>query len=173
MTHPETWRELGDGNISVTKTEIPFVSIGADHAREQLNRMMKKHSGLIGISNNPNARQRFFLATPEMSRLSADFKGQFGICDHKSKKRHEVQQSNVKKEHDAVNKIKASIISHGNPFDAEGEQLYNFVTHAYVPQASVQQILNVDAIGQKLYEDYVNERINGDVSIWAPVKKTE
>jgi len=31
--------------------------------------------------------------------------------------------------------------------------------------------LNVDEIGQKLYEDYVAERINGDTSLWAPVKK--
>ena len=26
-------------------------------------------------------------------------------------------------------------------------------------------------MGQKLYEDYVSERINGDVSLWAPVKR--
>ena len=57
QSHPETWRELKDGNISVTKTDIPFVSIGADHACEQLNRMMKVHSGLIGISNNAISRQ--------------------------------------------------------------------------------------------------------------------
>lgn len=31
--------------------------------------------------------------------------------------------------------------------------------------------MNADATGQKLYEDYVSERINGDVSLWAPVKK--
>ncbi|KAH3690221.1 hypothetical protein DPMN_194983 [Dreissena polymorpha] len=43
-SHPQTWHELQDGNISVTKSVIPFVSIGADHACEQLNRMMKIHS---------------------------------------------------------------------------------------------------------------------------------
>ena len=55
--HPDTWKELEEGNISVTKGTIPFVSIGADHACEQLNRLMKAHGGLTGISNNPNARQ--------------------------------------------------------------------------------------------------------------------
>ena len=70
-----------------------------------------------------------------------------------------------------MNKIKAAIKNHGNPFDAEGDQLYNFITHACVPQKSVPQILNIDDTGQKLYEDYVAERINGDVSLWAPVKK--
>ena len=170
-SHPETWHELQDGNISVTKTEIPFVSIGADHACEQLNRMMKVHSGLIGISNNANARQRFFLATPEMSCLSTEFKGQFGVPADKPQEHHEVQATTVKKEHAAVNKIKSTILSHGNPFDAEGDQLYNFMTHAYVPKENVLQILNVDDNGQKLYEEYVSERINGNVSLWAPIKK--
>ena len=106
-----------------------------------------------------------------MSRLSTEFKRQFGVTPHKPQEHHEVQPSVIMKEHDAVNKIKAAILSHGNHFDAEGDQLYNFMTHAYVPHESVTQILNVDDSGQKLYEDYVAERINGDVSLWAPVKK--
>jgi len=72
----------------VTKSETPFVSIGADHACEQVNRMMKIHSGLIGISNNANAQQRFFLATPEMSRLSTEFKGQYGVTVHKAQEHY-------------------------------------------------------------------------------------
>ena len=75
------------------------------------------------------------------------------------------------KEHNAVNKIKAAILSHRNPFDAEGDQLCNFMTYVYVPQESVPQMVNVDDNGQKLYEDYVGVRINGDVSLCVPVKK--
>ena len=33
-SHPATWKELEAGNISVTKSVIPFVSNGADHACE-------------------------------------------------------------------------------------------------------------------------------------------
>ena len=33
------------------------------------------------------------------------------------------------------------------------------------------QILNIDVVGQKLYDEYVAERINGNVSLWEPVKK--
>ena len=123
-SHPETWRELQDGHISVTKSTIPFVSIGADHACEQLNRMIKIHYGLIG-----NARQPFFLATPDMSRISAEFKGQFNLAVDKPQEHHHVQPSAVRKEHGNVDRIKAAILSHGNPFAAEGDQLYNFITH--------------------------------------------
>ena len=91
--HPATWKELEDGNISVTKSEIPFVSIGSDHACEHLNRMIKVHSSLVGISNNANARQRFFLASPEMSHLSSEFKEQFGLQVSKPEGHHDVQPS--------------------------------------------------------------------------------
>ena len=38
-------------------------------------------------------------------------------------------------------------------------------------QMNVPQILSIDNTGQKLYDEYVLERINGDVSLWDPVKK--
>lgn len=114
--HPETWRELqAGGNISVTKSGIPFVSIGADHACEHLMRMMTVHSGLNGISNNANARQRFFMAAPELSRLSSQFKGQFDLNTDKPTEHHDLKPSAVRREHEAVSKIKAAILSHGNP----------------------------------------------------------
>jgi hypothetical protein len=169
--HPNTWRELEAGNISVTKNEIPFVSIGADHACEHLNKLMKVRSGLIGISNNANARQRFFMAAPELSCLSSEFKSQFDVEAGKVTEHHDLGPSAVKREHDAIDKIKAAILSHGNPFATEGDQLHNLITHAYIPDEYVPQILNIDVTGQKLYEEYVSERINGDVSLWAPVKK--
>ena len=61
IDHPETWRELEESNISVTKNAIPFVSIGADHACEYLNKLMKVHAGLIGISNTPMQDNESFL----------------------------------------------------------------------------------------------------------------
>ena len=169
--HPNTWKELEAGNISVTKNEIPFVSVGADHACEHLNKQMKVRAGLIGISNNANARQRFFMAAPELSCLSKEFKSQFNAEVGKATEHHDLGPSAVKREHDAIDKIKAAILSHGNPFAIEGDQLKNLITHAYIPDEYVPQILNIDATGQKLYEEYVSERINGDVSLWAPVKK--
>ena len=136
--HPATWKELEDGNISVTNREIPCASIGLDHACEHLNRMMKVRSGLVGISSNPTARQWFFLASPEMACLSTDFKGQFGLRANKPKELHDVQPSVIRQEH--VDKIKAAILSHGNPFTVEGNQLYNFITNAYVQEQHVAQI---------------------------------
>ena len=61
-TYPDTWYELVGGRLSVSDNGIPFNSVGADHACGHLNRQMKVKSGLVGISNNVNARQVFLLA---------------------------------------------------------------------------------------------------------------
>ena len=95
--HPDTWRERDEGNISVTKSTIPFVSVGADHACEQLNRLIKVHAGLTGVSNNPNARQRFFLATPGLSCLAKDFKSQFHFAGSQAAVHHDLSQAKSNK----------------------------------------------------------------------------
>ncbi len=94
-SHPRTWRELESGNISVTRSDIPFVSIGPDNGCEQLNLLMKVHNGLIGISNDANARQRFFLTAPELSCLASDFKTQFGLKSDEVREHHDLAPSTI------------------------------------------------------------------------------
>ena len=78
---------------------------------------------------------------------------------------HDVRPTVVKQEHEAVDIIKAVTLSHGNPSSIKGNQLYNLITHAYVPQEYVPQVLNVDDLGQKLYEEDIIECVNGDVNV--------
>lgn len=108
--HPQTWEELRAGNISVTKSVIPFVSVGADHACEHLNKLMKISSGIIGISNSANARQRFFMVTPELSRMTKEFKSQFDMEADRITEHHKLGPSAVKRAHDTIDKIKAAIL---------------------------------------------------------------
>ena len=169
--HPETWRELEKSNISVAKNAIPLESIGTDHACEHLNKLMKVHAGLIGITNNPNARQRFLLAAPELPCLAKKFKDQFHDVGSKAVEHHDLSPSKIRREHGTISRIKDAIESRGNQFAVEGNMIYNIITHVYIPDAYVPHILNIDDTTQKLYGDYVAERVNWDVSLWAPVKK--
>ena len=45
------------------------------------------------------------------------------------------------------------------------------ITHACVPDEFVEQILNAHDTDQKMYEDYVTVRTNGNISLWAKVTK--
>src|SRR6218665_1429705 len=111
------------------------------------------------------------MVTLELSRVAKQFKSQFDFQSDKTTEHLDLGPSAVKKEHHAIDTIKAAILKHGNPFAVEGDRLHNVITHAYIPDEYVQTILNADVTGQKLYEDYMSERINGDISLWAPVKK--
>ena len=69
-------------------------------------------------------------------------------------------------------RLKDAIGSHSNSFAVEGDRIYkshNACIH--VPDEYVPQILNIDITGQKLYDEYVDERINEKFSILAPVRK--
>jgi hypothetical protein len=64
---PELYQEFVEGNWVVNKNpDVSFSALGADHALEQINRSMKVSGGLVGITLNPNARNKFFLIAPEL-----------------------------------------------------------------------------------------------------------
>lgn len=109
------------------KNDIPFVSIGADHACQHLNNPMKIHSGLVSILNNAKARQVFFSVIPELYCIAKEFKSQFNLEPDKIREHHDLGPCAVKKEHDVINKIKAAILKHGNPFAVEGEKLHKVI----------------------------------------------
>ena len=71
-TDPDIYQEFIAGNFVVNKNQIPFCSIGADHALEHINQIMKVTGGLVGITQNASARERFFLTAPELSRLAEE-----------------------------------------------------------------------------------------------------
>ena len=75
-----------------------------------------------------------------------------------AREHHNLMPNVINREHTIIDKIKEAITRHTHPFTVEGDSLYNIINHAYVPQEYVQQILNIDEIGQKLYENYVEER---------------
>ena len=77
------------------------------------------------------------MAAPELSCLSNVFKSQFGAEVGKATEHHDLGPSAVKREYDAITKIKAAILSHGNPFATEGDQLHNLITHVYIPDQYV------------------------------------
>ena len=171
---PDTWEELKNGGLSVTKNVVPFTSVGPDHATEQEIGVTKNSSSLIGISNQANARDRYFLCAPVLRRYTSDFKRQFGIqTEESSPEHHDLQMHVIKRDHNAINKIKRTILNHGNPFDVQENILCNIITGACIPQGLVESIIHIDDAGQKLFEEYVESRINGSTDLWAPVKKVK
>ena len=105
-----------------------------------------------------------------MASFATDFKSQF-LSTKNTKSHHELTPAKIKHHHTTTTKLKDTIVRYSNPFAVEGNSIHNFITHACIPDDFVEQILKINTTGQALYEKYVTERINGNVSIWNPVKK--
>ena len=70
-TYPDMVRiQQLNGNRVAIKNTIPVCAIGPDYALEQINRWMKVTKSLVGIPLNKNARNRFFLISADLVRLT-------------------------------------------------------------------------------------------------------
>ena len=67
--HYESWQYLEE-NFCIIKSKIPFVGIGSNHASEQENKVMKLPGGVIGLTQNQAALNRFCLSAPILSLLT-------------------------------------------------------------------------------------------------------
>ena len=93
ITDPEKNVEFIDGNFAVNKNQIPFCAIGVDRVLEHINPTMKVTGGLVGITQNANARERFFLTAPELSRLAGEAQAMAGSPTASRKKHHDLSQA--------------------------------------------------------------------------------
>ena len=73
-TDPGIWEAFSKGEFSVQKTPIPYTALGMDHAGEQVNEVIKIEGGLTGVSRNENARTRYFLTAPIISKIASNFR---------------------------------------------------------------------------------------------------
>ena len=74
----------------VQKSDIPFTAIGVDHADEQVNKILKINGGLVGISHNVNARDRFYLTAPYIANITKEMKIAGNIADNSRQKHHQL-----------------------------------------------------------------------------------
>ena len=170
---PETWHALEAGDFCVTKSDIPFVSLGVDHAGEQENKVLKSDGGLIGIANNANARERYCITAPIISRMVTELNEHMSSASNPQKTHHQLIPSERKKQAERVEKIKSAIKSHTNPFGMiQDPSLSNLVTNKVVAPEFIEGILNVDKQGKTLHQDFINERLETQsTKLWARMKR--
>ena len=170
---PDTWKALENGDFCVTKSSIPFCSIGPDHGIEQENRTMKVIGGITGITQKKATLDKFFLIVPELARLVNEF-GEFNGVSIKQErtKHHDLVGTARNRIFRNAENMKNIILSQGNPFTVHQDEIVNLMTKAVMKDEVKVSIINRDQIGQEAFEQFVNERINSDAKFfWDPMKK--
>ena len=125
-TDPDIHQEFIDGHFVVNKNQIPFCAIGVNHAPEHINRIMKVTGGLVGITQNASARERFFLTAPELSRLAEEAQVMAGSPISTTRQEHrDLSLAVWTRQEENIARLKKVIISSMNPMKYEGEDLPN------------------------------------------------
>jgi hypothetical protein len=75
----EVKEEFEGGNFVCKKTKHRFNQVPFDQATEWMNRLCKTSQGIIGITRNDSARDRFCTTWSERSKISLDTKIMFGM----------------------------------------------------------------------------------------------
>lgn len=78
-TAPELYSEFMAGHFVVKRSSARFNQVPVDQSTEWQNRMCKISNGIIGITRNDTARDRFCVTWDERSHVSHDTKVLYGL----------------------------------------------------------------------------------------------
>ena len=168
----QTWECLSNGNFTVSKSDICFTSIGVDHALEQENKRLKVYGGIKGLTNvnNMSALNKFMLIEPEINDICNVVDKILSYINTLPRiKHHESSASKNKRVTKNVNKLQKFMNSFDINFE-NGQKLHNVITKAIIPDSYTNEIISNGEEGQKMYKNFVKERIEGQMSIWFPMK---
>ena len=76
-SHPDVYFEFMKGHFAVQKTNKVFSAISIDQCHEQMNKLVKGDGGAVGLTEDPQALERWMVAGPEISRLIHEFENSF------------------------------------------------------------------------------------------------
>ena len=165
----ESWNYLEE-SFAISKSQIPFTSIGSDHALEQENKVMKVTGGVKGLTQNPSGLHRFCLTAPVLNALSQEFCSNNGIAVQSRIHHYQFTGSANSRVALNVQKLLDVYDTFGVSFE-ENEFVMNIVSKAVLPVEIATKLLQHERIGEELYQSFINERLIGSESVWSPLKK--
>ncbi len=170
---PVTWKALEDGDFCVTKSSIPFCSIGPDHGIEHENRAMKVLGGITGLTRNESALDKYFLIAPELARLVKEFEQLNEIdTDERQLQHHDLTGSVQQRVFKHVRDMKDVILCHGDPFTNYDNEVVNLMTQSVMPDDVKDNVVRRDQLGQNAADKFMSDRIQTQqIPFWDPMKK--
>ena len=126
ISQPIIHREFMNGNFVVRRGKGRFNQVPIDQATEWQNRVCKISNGIIGITRNDTARDKFCITWAERSYISHSTRCLLEIEnedeDQLISTRKDAQPSRIRLDEDSVTKLE-EVFKRFNVFGLEGEQL--------------------------------------------------
>ena len=116
-THPRVYYEFMKGHFAVNKTNNIFSAMAIDRCHEQQNDLIKGEGGAVGLTECPQALERWMVAGPEISRLINEFEEDLQNSRSKISTKHHEQTPSIQKAFaNDVKSLVATVEELGNPF---------------------------------------------------------
>ena len=173
---PETWQALKEGDFVVSKSEVPSTKLFTDQTLEQEIKGLKRHGGMVGLSQDEGALDRLITTLPLTARLVAQYLATFPNSSLSVKRKEHYQLSgdmSVRMSENAT-RIRESIELHceGNPFVTK-TPLKSIVSSALIPKDAKDDVIQYANKGQTRFEEFVKKRLlpTSKATVWDPMKK--
>ena len=174
---PTTWNALKSDNFVVAKSEIPFTHLFTDQTLEQEIKKLKRHGGMVGLSQDDAALDRLVVTTPHLSHLVQQFLNSFpkGSKSFERSEHYQLSGAVAIRTRENAFKLRHCVQLHceGNPFIVK-TPLKNLVSSAVVTDNAKKDILHFPEKGQRnSFEEFINDRLlpTSVRSIWDPLRQ--
>ena len=131
--------------------------------------------GIVGITHNEKALDKFFLVTPELSKLLQEFAAEYGSDNNdKITQHHELAGGKLSRMTKNAGKLTYVFREHGDPFMAPEDEdaIYNLLTKEVMTEKVSKDILERDEIGQRVFVEFAIERLTeGRLCVWDKMTK--
>lgn len=98
-THPDAEAALSAGEFSVQHSDMAFAQVAVDHAIEQtVNRDSKTPGGIIGMSTNVSATQRWLITAHDRAAMTSHCCDLAGIVKDKAAPHKEAMPNRLKRD---------------------------------------------------------------------------
>ena len=159
----------------MTKGVAGFTAIAPDQGIEQETRTLKVIGGIVGITQNEKALDKFFLIAPELSKLLHEFAAEYGSDNNdKRTQHHEIAGGKLSRMMKNARKLTDVFREHGDPFMApeDEDEIYSLLTKEVMTETVSQDILERDEIGQRIFVEFDTERLTeGRLCVWDKITK--
>ena len=131
---------------------------------------MKLTGGVTGMTQNQAALRRFCLVAPFLSALSTEFSNKNQITAEDYPQHYQMTGLTNQR---ISNNVKAMIqVHHTFNLDfKDNASVFNAVSKAVLSAETATDILSHEDIGKEMYKSFVDERVEGEVSIWSTMRK--
>ena len=161
-THPDILRNFVEGKFVIRNSEKNFSCISIDQAHEQNNKHVKGQGGIIGLTANESALNRWIVSGPEIVEMIQHFKesskptSEDGVNEIEHYEECEAFQEQFKLD---VERLLVTMKEYGNPFSEDSTNTLVVLHNGNLKTGkSVENLCKIEEVGEKAYEAFVKER---------------